>query len=204
MRPFKRASLVLALSSVAIVAPAMASAHSRPHHPWQGGGYVYVNDNTATANTIAAFHRRRDGSLQPLPGSPFATGGAGTGTGIGSQGSLQTAFGGRYILAVDAGSDQVSVLADPAGMGRSGPCRCNRRLWRKPAGQYRRARPPRLRRQRGRWGENYTGFRLGPTAYCGRSRGRPSPCPTARSRAMSCSMETAPSSSRRESELTDR
>jgi 6-phosphogluconolactonase (cycloisomerase 2 family) len=111
--------LVLALSSAAIFAPAMASAHSRPDHPWRGGGDVYVNDNTVTANTVAAFHRRPDGSLQALPGSPFATGGAGTGAGIGSQGSLQTAFGGRYVLAVDAGSSEVSVLA----VGRHGSLR---------------------------------------------------------------------------------
>ena len=35
MRVFTRASLVLALSSAAIFAPAVASAHSRPHHPWR-------------------------------------------------------------------------------------------------------------------------------------------------------------------------
>jgi 6-phosphogluconolactonase len=111
MRVMTRAITVLALSSAAAFAPAAASAHSRPHHPWRDAGNVYVNDNTSTANTVAAFQRRPDGSLQPLPGSPFATGGAGTGAGIGSQGSLQTAFDGRYVLAVDAGSNQISVLA---------------------------------------------------------------------------------------------
>ena len=119
MRVLTRASLVLALFSAATLAPAMASAHPRSHHPWRDGGDVYVNDNTPAANTVAAFHRRPDGSLQALPGSPFATGGAGTGAGIGSQGSLQTAFGGRYVLAVDAGSSQVSVLA----VGRGGSLR---------------------------------------------------------------------------------
>jgi 6-phosphogluconolactonase len=111
MRVLTRAFMVLALSAAALLAPAAASAHSRAHHPWRDGGDVYVNDNTASANSVAAFHRRPDGSLAPLPGSPFATGGVGTGAGIGSQGSLQTAFDGRYVLAVDAGSDQVSVLA---------------------------------------------------------------------------------------------
>jgi 6-phosphogluconolactonase len=111
MRVMTRAITVLALSSAAAFAPAAASAHLRPHHPWRDAGNVYVNDNTSTANTVAAFQRRPDGSLQPLPGSPFATGGAGTGAGIGSQGSLQTAFDGRYVLAVDAGSNQISVLA---------------------------------------------------------------------------------------------
>jgi len=45
-----------------------------------------------------------------VPGSPFAAGGAGTGTGIGSQGALQISSDGRYLLAVDAGSNEISVL----------------------------------------------------------------------------------------------
>ena len=75
-----------------------------------GCGYVYVNDNTAGTNTIAGFLRHQDGSLTPLPGSPFPAGGAGTGSAIGSQGALQQTSDGRYLLAVDAGSNQVSVL----------------------------------------------------------------------------------------------
>jgi 6-phosphogluconolactonase (cycloisomerase 2 family) len=73
-------------------------------------GHLYVNDNTAGANTIAGFDRHADGTLTPLPGSPFAAGGAGTGAGIGSQGALQLSGDGRYLLAVDAGSNQISVL----------------------------------------------------------------------------------------------
>jgi 6-phosphogluconolactonase len=73
-------------------------------------GHVYVNDNTAGTNTIAAFQRNEDGSLTGLAGSPFAAGGQGTGTTVGSQGALQAANGGRYLLAVDAGSNQISVL----------------------------------------------------------------------------------------------
>src|SRR5262249_38692305 len=67
-------------------------------------------DNTAPVNTIAGFARHLDGSLTPLPGSPFTAGGSGTGTGIGSQGSLQQSANGHYLLAVDAGSNQISVL----------------------------------------------------------------------------------------------
>jgi 6-phosphogluconolactonase len=73
-------------------------------------GHLYVNDNTAVTNTVAAFDRHADGELTALPGSPFATSGAGTGTGLGSQGSLQLSADGRYLLAVDPGSNQVSVL----------------------------------------------------------------------------------------------
>src|ERR1700733_7246588 len=121
MRLRTRALLAVGIAG-ALVAPAAASAHTfhGGHHGFGGRsgvpGYVYVNDNTATSNTVAGFRRWPDGSLTPLPGSPFATGGGGTGTLVGSQGSLQSAFGGRFVLAADAGSNQVSVLAvGPAG-----------------------------------------------------------------------------------------
>ncbi|MFI5282158.1 MAG: lactonase family protein [Candidatus Dormibacterales bacterium] len=73
-------------------------------------GHVYVNDNTAGVNTIGAFDRHANGSLTPTAGSPFAAGGAGTGTVVGSQGSIQTTADGRYLVAADAGSSQISVL----------------------------------------------------------------------------------------------
>jgi len=71
---------------------------------------VYTNDNTAGGNTVAGFQHNADGTLTALAGSPFAAGGAGTGTIIGSQGSLQASADGRFILAADAGSNQISVL----------------------------------------------------------------------------------------------
>jgi hypothetical protein len=73
-------------------------------------GHLYVDDNTAGTNTIAGFDRHADGTLTPLHGSAFAAGSAGTGTGIGSQGALQATSDGKYLLAVDAGSNQISVL----------------------------------------------------------------------------------------------
>jgi 6-phosphogluconolactonase len=73
-------------------------------------GYTYLDGNTATANTIDAFARHADGSVTPLAGAPFAAGGAGTGAGLASQGAIQVTRDGRYLLAVDAGSNQVSVL----------------------------------------------------------------------------------------------
>lgn len=91
------------------VSSAAASDFAR-HHSSPVIGHLYVNDNTAGENTIAAFNRHADGSLSPIPGSPFAAGGAGTGAGIGSQGALQESADGRYLLAVDAGSSQLSVL----------------------------------------------------------------------------------------------
>jgi len=73
-------------------------------------GYTYVDDNTTPANTIAGFDRHADGSLSPIPGSPFPAGGMGLGSGLASQGAIQVTSDGRYLLAVDAGSNQVSVL----------------------------------------------------------------------------------------------
>ena len=73
-------------------------------------GQVYANDNTAGANTVAGFDRHADGSLTPIAGSPFTTGGAGTGTTVPSQGALQISDDGKYLLAVDAGSNEISVL----------------------------------------------------------------------------------------------
>jgi 6-phosphogluconolactonase len=78
-------------------------------------GYTYIDGNTATANTIDGFARHANGSVTPLPGSPFAAGGAGTGTGLASQGAIQATPDGRYLLAVDAGSNQISVLRVTAG-----------------------------------------------------------------------------------------
>ena len=73
-------------------------------------GHVYVNNNAAGENSVAGFDRHADGSLSPIPGSPFAAGGAGTGSPFGSAGGLQETADGRYLLANDPGSDQISVL----------------------------------------------------------------------------------------------
>src|SRR5438876_10937020 len=94
----------------ALVPAGTASAAPESHHGSTVVGHVYVNDNTAGENTIAGFDRHADGTLTPIPGSPFPAGGAGTGKGIGSQGAPQQSDNGRYLLAVDAGSGQISVL----------------------------------------------------------------------------------------------
>ena len=107
----KRTSLVAAASVLAATIGLFgtaASASASPTSPVVG--YTYLNDNTATANTIAGFDRHADGSLTPIPGSPFSAGGAGLGAGLASQGAIQVSRDGRYLLAVDAGSNQVSVL----------------------------------------------------------------------------------------------
>ena len=102
--------LALGCSLIALAAVGATVSASRAAAASDVVGHVYVNDNTAGENTVAGFARHADGTLSPIPGSPFAVGGAGTGHGIGSQGALQLSADGRYLLAADAGSNQLSVL----------------------------------------------------------------------------------------------
>src|SRR5437588_6014349 len=115
MQPMRLLALGLSLPAALLsLLPAAASAAGpgadHPHQSAAVVGWVYVNDNTAGENTIAGFNRHADGTLTPLPGSPFPAGGAGNGVGTGSQGALQRSSDGKYLLAVDAGSSQVSIL----------------------------------------------------------------------------------------------
>ena len=109
------------VGGIAAALPGTALAYPHGGPP---AGHVYVDDNTAGANTVAGFARSANGSLTALPGSPFKIGGTGAGTGIPSQGAVQFAGHGRFLLAVDAGSNQISVLRiardgslDPAAGG---------------------------------------------------------------------------------------
>ena len=105
---------LLSLGSAALIAITLAVAGASPiaAAPVRSGvvGHVYVNNNTAGTNTVAGFNRHADGSLTPIPGSPFAAGGAGTRRPDGSAGALQASSDGHFLLAVDAGSNQISVL----------------------------------------------------------------------------------------------
>lgn len=94
---------VTAGAALTLAGPAAAS----PDHNL---GRVYTDDNTKGTNTISGYNRQPDGTLTPIPGSPFVAGGAGTGTGLASQGAVQVSSDGRYLIAVDAGSNQISVL----------------------------------------------------------------------------------------------
>ena len=110
MRAFRFSVLLgVAVAAMGVVAGGAAASPGTPHAS-DVVGHVYINDNTAPVNSIAGFDRHADGSLTPAPGSPFSIGGSGTGHPDASQGSLQLSADGRYLLAVDAGSNQISVL----------------------------------------------------------------------------------------------
>ncbi|MGH7719015.1 MAG: lactonase family protein [Gemmatimonadaceae bacterium] len=71
-------------------------------------GAVYVLTNAATGNDVAVFRRAADGTLTAA--GRFATGGEGTGAGLGSQNAVVLSHGGRLLFAVNAGSNEVSAF----------------------------------------------------------------------------------------------
>lgn len=98
------AAAALSISGVSVAGAANADGGSPVV------GHAYVNGNTVGANTVDVLDRHADGSLTPTAGSPVSIGGAGLGAGLGSQGAIEASPDGRFLLAVDAGSNEISVL----------------------------------------------------------------------------------------------
>lgn len=72
-------------------------------------GAVYVASNAASGNEILVFDRSAGGDL--TPSGAVATGGDGTGGGLGNQGGLALSDDERFLYAVNAGSDSISAFA---------------------------------------------------------------------------------------------
>jgi 6-phosphogluconolactonase (cycloisomerase 2 family) len=71
-------------------------------------GSVYTMSNDVGGNAILVFDRLADGRLVSTGSVP--TGGNGTGAGLGSQGALALTRSERWLLAVNPGSDTLSVF----------------------------------------------------------------------------------------------
>lgn len=69
-------------------------------------GTVFVMTNDAAGNAVQTYARAADGTLSPADSYP--TGGLGTGSGLGSQGALITSNDGRFLFAVNAGSNEIT------------------------------------------------------------------------------------------------
>ena len=69
-------------------------------------GAVFTSDNATGGNHVVVFDHTERGAL--VPAGSIATGGTGTGAGLGSQGAVALADGGRVLLVVNAGSNDVS------------------------------------------------------------------------------------------------
>jgi hypothetical protein len=78
-------------------------------------GAVFAQTNKAAGNEIAVFSRAADGGLSFSGNVP--TGGNGTGSGLGSQGAVLLSRNGRWLFAVNAGSNSISVMrVNPSGL----------------------------------------------------------------------------------------
>ena len=91
-------------------------------------GVVYTLSNAASGNQVLAYNRAADGALS-FQGA-YDTGGLGSGAGLGSQGALTPSKNNRWLFAVNAGDDKISVfavrpdglvLADVVGSGGNHP-----------------------------------------------------------------------------------
>jgi 6-phosphogluconolactonase len=96
----------LRVLAIAVVAASAVIAGFAGSAAAKSFGTVYTSTNAATGNEIRAFDRGADGSLSPA--GSFATAGAGTGVGLGSQGAVRLTDRGRRLFAVNAGSDSIT------------------------------------------------------------------------------------------------
>jgi 6-phosphogluconolactonase (cycloisomerase 2 family) len=113
-RPLRRA-----LSACLAAAPVFLAAGSTEAEPGfhQGGrpGAVYTMSNAADGNEILAYSRAANGSL--MASGTYATGGLGTGMGLGNQSGLVLSANHHRLFVVNAGSNDVSAFAvTPQGL----------------------------------------------------------------------------------------
>jgi DNA-binding beta-propeller fold protein YncE len=74
----------------------------------QAVGAVYTATNSPGGNAILMFDRSSDGALDFV--DAFETGGLGSGNGLGNQGGLVMTADGKFLIVVNAGSHDISVL----------------------------------------------------------------------------------------------
>ncbi len=79
-----------------------------------GPGAVYLMSNATAGNEVIVFDRSADGGLAAA--RTYATGGTGTGGGLGNQAAVILTGDHRHLYVVNAGSDDVSAFA----VGRDG------------------------------------------------------------------------------------
>jgi 6-phosphogluconolactonase (cycloisomerase 2 family) len=110
------AAAVLATAALALAAGPAAAAVPRPEsNLGSGGDAVFVQSDNPAANTVVAYERAADGSLTPA--NTYATGGLGgvlAGSVVdhlASQGSLVYDRAHQLLIAVNAGSNTISVFA---------------------------------------------------------------------------------------------
>lgn len=108
MKPKLLLTLIVALA-MGTSALAQGSDRREPQDQASARGSVYTQTNSAEGNEILVFSRDPGGKLKLS--QRLRTHGLGTGVGLGSQGALALTHDGRFLYAVNAGSDSISVFA---------------------------------------------------------------------------------------------
>ncbi|MCI4368401.1 MAG: lactonase family protein [Thermoplasmata archaeon] len=116
MKPPRTIAFVTAAALLVLIVPTVAQAHSvLPTGTAQGTSpssapqsAVFTITNNATANSVVAYRIASGGAL--VKAGTFATHGAGSGASLGDQGALALTADHRWLLVVDAGSNQISVF----------------------------------------------------------------------------------------------
>jgi 6-phosphogluconolactonase len=93
---------VLALASLAFLSNRASAA------PETVVGHVYLMTNATAGNSVMVYNRMANGTLRAA--GQYYTGGTGTGAGLGSQSALILNRSGKRLLAVNAGSNSISVF----------------------------------------------------------------------------------------------
>jgi 6-phosphogluconolactonase len=101
-------SLAMCLLSM-LIAPVAADASAFPPQGPGVAGAVYTMSNDTDGNSVLVFDRLASGRL--LPAVEYATGGTGTGAGLGNQGAVVLSADERFLLVVNPGSNDVSAFA---------------------------------------------------------------------------------------------
>ena len=89
-----------------ITGPSLSRGGGDDHDDDNRGSAVYTITNSTSGNAVRAYSRGSDGSLTFV--ADYPTGGTGTGGGLGNQGALVFARDGRFLIAVNAGSNQLT------------------------------------------------------------------------------------------------
>jgi 6-phosphogluconolactonase len=96
------AAVAVSLAAFAITAGSAAGGNGTV-------GALYTLTNSAAGNAVLVYDRGAEGTISAA--GSFATGGLGTGSGLGSQGALVLSGNGKWLFAVNAGSNEISAFA---------------------------------------------------------------------------------------------
>jgi 6-phosphogluconolactonase (cycloisomerase 2 family) len=109
MRHWTFSATILGISLLYLAQPHRAVAQNK----FDGNSHIYVMTNEPAGNNILVFRRGTDGSLTKI--QTVSTQGKGSYNGavdpLGSQGALTLSSDGRFLVAVNAGSNEISNLA---------------------------------------------------------------------------------------------